>query len=104
MTYMDLLAEVNMPSAAGAASGNAVGMGAAAEAPPGSRLDIKVSDPVKQDQGMNAYITYKVRASDPSARVGSRLAIGGVRPLRVSASVSTRGLRLAADPLSGARG
>lgn len=32
----------------------------AATAAPGHRLKITVCDPVKQDQGMNAYITYKV--------------------------------------------
>ncbi|CAN0363967.1 unnamed protein product, partial [Ectocarpus sp. 13 AM-2016] len=29
----------------------------------GSRLNITVCDPVKQDQGINAYITYKVHTS-----------------------------------------
>lgn len=32
----------------------------AATAAPGHRLKITVCDPVKQDQGINAYITYKV--------------------------------------------
>ena len=48
IAYPDVLSNVDMPgrSAPTAASG--------------SRLNITVCDPVKQDQGINAYITYKV--------------------------------------------
>lgn len=54
IAYPDVLSNVDMPgrSAPAAASG--------------SRLNITVCDPVKQDQGINAYITYKVRTSSSS--------------------------------------
>lgn len=53
--YPDVLSNVDMPGTAAAAA-----RGAPAEAPPGSRLNITVCDPIKQEQGINAYITYKV--------------------------------------------
>lgn len=59
MVYQDTYSEVNMNNDIVSGAENDV-MRAAAEAPPGDRLDIKVCNPVKQDQGINAYITYKV--------------------------------------------
>lgn len=47
--YPDVLSNVDMP-----------GSSSAPAAAAGSRLNITVCDPVKQDQGINAYITYKV--------------------------------------------
>lgn len=49
VAYPDVLSNVDMPGSSVPA------------AAPGYRLGITVCDPVKQDQGMNAYITYKVR-------------------------------------------
>lgn len=49
IAYPDVLSNVDMP-----------GRSAPTAAPSGSRLNITVCDPVKQDQGINAYITYKV--------------------------------------------
>ena len=48
IAYPDVLSNVDMPGSSIPA------------AAPGYRLGITVCDPVKQDQGMNAYITYKV--------------------------------------------
>lgn len=50
IAYPDVLSNVDMP---GPGRSNPV-------AATGSRLNITVCDPVKQDQGINAYITYKV--------------------------------------------
>lgn len=49
VAYPDALSNVDMPGRSAPA------------AAPGYRLNITVCDPVKQDQGINAYITYKVR-------------------------------------------
>ncbi|CAM9832133.1 unnamed protein product, partial [Ectocarpus sp. 12 AP-2014] len=49
--YPDVLSNVDMPGRSAPA------------AAAGSRLNITVCDPVKQDQGINAYITYKVHTS-----------------------------------------
>ncbi|CAB1101405.1 unnamed protein product [Ectocarpus sp. CCAP 1310/34] len=49
--YPDVLSNVDMPGRTAPA------------AAAGSRLNITVCDPVKQDQGINAYITYKVHTS-----------------------------------------
>eukprot|EP00904_Undaria_pinnatifida_P001523 jgi/Undpi1/11371/HiC_scaffold_30.g13668.m1 len=51
IAYPDVLSNVDMPGSSIPA------------AAPGYRLGITVCDPVKQDQGMNAYITYKVHTS-----------------------------------------
>lgn len=59
MVYQDTYSDVNMNNDTVSSAESDV-MRAAAEAPPGDRLDIKVCNPVKQDQGINAYITYKV--------------------------------------------
>ncbi len=50
IAYPDVLSNVDMPG-----PGRSAPMAAT-----GSRLNITVCDPVKQDQGINAYITYKV--------------------------------------------
>lgn len=62
--YLDVLSNVDMPAVAS-------GRGVTAEAPPGYRLNITVCDPVKQDQGMNAYITYKVTRLSFALRIVS---------------------------------
>lgn len=48
VAYPDVLSNVDMPGRSAPAAAT------------GSRLNITVCDPVKQDQGINAYITYKV--------------------------------------------
>lgn len=61
--YPDVLSNVDMPGRSAPAAAT------------GSRLNITVCDPVKQDQGINAYITYKVSVA--AAVVGLLLVTGG---------------------------